>query len=73
MTIADIPQLQQLTKNEKIQLVEDLWDSIATVPDDLKISEEEKAILNARLQAHQKSPDSVLSLDEFKKKLSDLL
>ncbi len=73
MTLADIPQLERLTKEEKIQLVEDLWDSITVLPDDFPVSEAEKAILDARLAAHHQSPDSALSLDEFKKRLADRL
>jgi len=73
MTMSDIPQLQELSKEEKLQLVEDLWDSIATLPDDLPVSEEEKSILNARLEAHRKSPGSALSLEKFKKQLATRL
>lgn len=66
MTPADVPQIQKLSREEKIQLVEDLWDLIAAVADDLPVSQNEKKILNERLAAHQKSPDSALSLEEFK-------
>ena len=70
MTLADLPALQQLSKAEKLQLVEDLWDEIASLPDDLPISPEEIALLNKRFAAHRAAPDAALSLEEFKRQLA---
>ena len=68
-----MPQIQGLTKEEKLQLVEDLWDAIASMPDDLPVSDEEKALLEQRMKAHAESPDEALSLEEFKARLAERL
>lgn len=73
MTLADLPALQQLSKAEKLQLVEDLWDEIAATPDDLPISPEETALLEKRLEAHRAAPDEAMSLEEFKRRLAERL
>ncbi|HEY3897243.1 MAG TPA: addiction module protein [Chthoniobacter sp.] len=73
MTLDELPQIQQLTKEEKLQLVEDLWDAIAAMPDDLPVSDEEKALLESRYAKHLQSPTEALSLDEFKKRLVERL
>jgi putative addiction module component (TIGR02574 family) len=73
MTLADLPVLQKLSKAEKLQLVEDLWDEIAASPDDLPISAEEIALLNKRRAAHRAAPDEALSLEEFKRQLAERL
>ena len=73
MTLADLPALQQLSKAEKLQLVEDLWDNIASAPDDLPISAEEIALLEKRLAAHRAAPDEALPLEEFKRQLTERL
>jgi putative addiction module component (TIGR02574 family) len=70
MTLEEIPQFDKLTKEEKLQLVEDLWDSIAAMPDDLSVSGEEKRLLEERFQAHTRSPETALTLPEFKKRLA---
>jgi putative addiction module component (TIGR02574 family) len=73
MTLDEIPEIQHLTKEEKLQLVEDLWDAIAAMPDDLPVSDEEKAILDKRFNAHSESPEDALTLEEFKKRLAERL
>jgi putative addiction module component (TIGR02574 family) len=49
---------RQLSIPERLQLVEDIWDSIAqdATVDALPISEEHKAILDERLEAEARDP-----------------
>ncbi|HAG08841.1 MAG TPA: antitoxin [Desulfotomaculum sp.] len=42
---------------ERIQLVEDIWDTIATEPEPIELTEEEKRIIDARLEAYHKNPE----------------
>jgi putative addiction module component (TIGR02574 family) len=46
-----------LSISERIQLVEDLWDSIAKVPESIQLSEEQKLELDRRLDAYHSNPD----------------
>ena len=46
-----------LSVPERIQLVEDIWDSIAAVPEALGLTEEQKAELDRRLEAYHQNPD----------------
>ena len=71
MTLADLPAVQQLSREEQLELVADLWDHIATQPDDdlRPVSTEESALLDQRLATHQAAPESALSLEEFKRRL----
>lgn len=73
MTLADFPAVQQLTKEEKLQLVVDLWDDIAAQPDDLPISPEEIALLEERRAAHRANPNRTLTLEEFQRQLAGRL
>jgi putative addiction module component (TIGR02574 family) len=45
-----------LSVSERIQLVEDIWDSIAKTPDSVCITEEQKAELDRRLEAYHRNP-----------------
>lgn len=42
---------------ERIQLVEDIWDTIANEPESIKLTAEEKKIIDERLEAYHKNPD----------------
>lgn len=45
-----------LSVPERIQLVEDIWDSIAEVPESLLLTKEQKAELDRRLDAYHRNP-----------------
>ena len=42
---------------ERIQLVEDIWDTIATEPEAIELTEKEKAVIDERLEAFHRNPD----------------
>ena len=41
---------------ERIQLVEDIWDTIAAEANSVELTEEEKKIIDGRLEAYHKNP-----------------
>ncbi len=41
---------------ERIQLAQDIWDSVAEVPEALILADEEKAEIDRRLDAYHKNP-----------------
>ncbi len=61
--------IAQLSISERILLVEDVWDSIAEVPDELTLSAEQKAELDRRLEAYRKNPDLGSPWQEVKHRL----
>ena len=46
-----------LSVPERIQLVEDIRDSIAEVPESVPLTDEQKAELDHRLDAYHRNPD----------------
>jgi putative addiction module component (TIGR02574 family) len=46
-----------LSVPERIQLVEDIWDSIVEVPDEVRLSEDLKKELDQRLAAYHQNPE----------------
>jgi putative addiction module component (TIGR02574 family) len=54
-TVTDIIELSVA---ERIQAVEDIWDSIAAVPEAVRLTEHQKAELDRRLEAYHRSPDA---------------
>lgn len=51
-------EILQLSVAERIQMVEDIWDSIAAVPEAVPLSEEQKKELDRRLDAYHLNPDA---------------
>ncbi len=43
---------------ERIQLVEDIWDTIAAEAQSIELTEDEKKTIDKRLEAYHKNPDS---------------
>lgn len=42
---------------ERIQLVEDIWDTIATESEVVELTEDEKRIIDERLDAYHRNPE----------------
>jgi putative addiction module component (TIGR02574 family) len=62
-----MPEISRLTLAERIQLVEDLWDSIAAEAGDaLKLSDEQHAELQRRDQAHERDPGAGIPWEEVR-------
>ena len=64
----DLQQLRQLPISERLQLVEELWDSIAAeAPDDaFPVSPELAAELEQRLADHRANPDAARPWEEVR-------
>lgn len=56
---------------ERIRLVELIWDSVAAVPEAVDISPELKIELEARLAEFEENPDAGFSWEQVKFRLND--
>jgi putative addiction module component (TIGR02574 family) len=68
ISIADI---LELPVQERIRLVELIWDSVAAVPEAVTISPELKAELEVRLAEFEANPEAGYSWDQVKSRLND--
>ena len=55
--------------SERIIIVEDIWDSIAEVPNALLVTEAQKCELDKRLAAYHANPDSGSPWETVKKRI----
>ena len=69
MKLADFPEVRALSAQEKLQLVDELWLSVAPQLGSLTVSPEEKGLLDARWAAFLKDPSSALTLEQFQEKM----
>ncbi len=65
----NISELVELSVDERLQLVEDLWDSIASVPDNVRLTDAQKRELDRTLDEYHRNPQAAVPWDEFKKRL----
>ncbi|MGH9427192.1 MAG: addiction module protein [Terriglobia bacterium] len=71
MNNISISDILELPVQERIRLVELIWDSVAAVPEAIKISPALKAELEARLAEFEVNPDAGYSWDQVKSHLKD--
>jgi len=64
-----IPAAFELEVSERLQLVEDLWDSIAANPEAVPVYDWQKEELKRRKQNFLKDPESGSSWEEVKRRI----
>jgi putative addiction module component (TIGR02574 family) len=63
-------EYMKLPVSERIQLVEDIWDSIAAdAPDAVTLTHEQKEELHRRVAAHRNDPSTAVPWDQVRSKL----
>jgi putative addiction module component (TIGR02574 family) len=69
MSTATLENIEQLSVAERIQLVEDIWDSIARTPQVLELPESQRQELDARVESHHHGADAGSSWAEVKARI----
>lgn len=57
MTI-DLAEVLALPVEERIELAQSIWDSVAAVPEAVELTDEQRTELEIRLQEYRENPDS---------------
>ncbi|MDA2925242.1 addiction module protein [Acidobacteria bacterium AH-259-A15] len=71
MTSVDIKKILKLSVAERIQIVEDIWDSIAAHPESLPVTETQKQELDRRLADYQVNPKEGKTWEEVRDSLDE--
>ncbi len=71
MNTISIADILELPVQERIHLVELIWDSVAAVPEAVGISPALKAELEARLEEFEANPEAGYSWDHVKPRIKD--
>ena len=66
-----VAEILELSVAERIQIVEDIWDSINNAPAELPLSEAEKSELDKRLESYRQNPNEGIEWETLKKNLSE--
>ena len=65
----EFAQVFELAPSEKLQLLEDLWDSIAQAPEQIPVLDWQKEELAKRKAAYLQNPDSGRSWEAAKERI----
>ena len=69
MHISDIPEITKLSTPEKILLVEDLWDNIASDESVVPVPQSHMDELDKRLKKYELGPGNLLSFEELRTRI----
>ena len=65
------PEILQLNIEERIQLVEDIWDSISSTTEEIELTEAQKKELDNRLNRLQQNANSGSIWEEVKQRIQN--
>ncbi len=72
MNNTSITDLLRLSVPERLQLMEDIWDSITAIPDAIPLTDEQKRELDRRLVEYKLQPGTGIPWDKVKEKIQSL-
>ena len=61
--------IMEMSVAERILLVEQVWDSIAAVPEAVHLTDEQRKELDRRLEAYRENPEAGAPWDEVKARI----
>ena len=67
--IEKIPELRTLSASEKLTLVTELWEDLASQPEDIPITPEQIAEVDRRLEEYRRNPSLGSSWEEVKARI----
>jgi putative addiction module component (TIGR02574 family) len=65
----DNEAIKQLSVPERVQLAQDIWDSLRPAADHLPLTEEQEQLVDRRVEEHRRDPESAVFWDEVKARL----
>ena len=64
MSDADVAEILKLPVEERLRLVELIWESLAADPSGVPLGDAHRAVIDERLAEHECNPDDVVSRGE---------
>ena len=68
-----LSEIMNLKMDEKIEIIEEIWDSIVASNESLELTDTQKKVLDQRLEEFQKNPGEGDSWEEVKARIKSKL
>jgi len=65
MSQADVAKILALSVEERLRLIELIWESLSANAADIPISDEHRKIVEERMAEHERDPDDVITHEEM--------
>lgn len=65
MSDADVAEILKLPAEERLRLVELIWESLAATPSAVPLGDAHRAAIDEELAEHRRNPNDVLTLEEM--------
>ena len=69
MVKIDMDAIRQMSVPDRVQLAQDIWDSLQPSAEELPLTEAQRRIVNERLAEHDADPSTAISWDELQKRV----
>ena len=64
MSDTDIAEILQLPVDERLRLVQLIWESVAVDPSAVPLGDAHRKVIDERLAEHERNPDDVITRDD---------
>ena len=64
MSETDVAEILKLPVEERLRLVELIWESLSAAPDAVPLSDAHRAAIDEELADHRRDPNDVLTLEQ---------
>ena len=72
MKFSDLPQVKALSTQDKLQLVDELWEDVARDLNTLEVSQENREVLDKRWASFLSDPSQAITLGQFRERIKSL-
>lgn len=69
MPKVDLSEILRLPVSERIDVVQQIWDSVAADADAVPLTPEQREELDRRLKEHEENPDDVVEWSEVERRI----
>jgi len=69
MVKIDMDSIKRLSVAERVRLVQDIWDTLQPTAEELPLTEEQRQLIDRRLEEHRHDPDSAIPWEQVKARI----
>ena len=70
MQYPTLDEIRELSRNERLKLIEDLWETLVSNPASLPVIEDHEREIEHRLEAWRRNPDSGSNWSDVRRRIS---
>ncbi len=62
-------EIEELSTDQRLRLIEDVWETLDGVPESIQLSEWQREVLEGRLEQSEKDPNATVSWADARQRL----